>query len=308
MAYPDFSEFSFGYAVVRQIEQEMLGQQAVPVFPTQHQEADAGYDVSFLSHGVPLFIQFKRSEVMRRANCREFKDTAASWTLPVYRMHLHRAEQYRQHMLMRTLQREGKVAVYCTSGVATKAQLDDLYAAGRVLEAATVFWPLDVNLPSLYEPHHVAFMPGHSRAYVYSDTGIPFEMSGSTFRDVFAKLRPRADESVDAELQPLRQFVSEALDGRLDRLAEEERDAATEGSSDAGDTSPEPVRSTGGPFPGQAPEPTYWIEGEGSAEAGRQERRERIRQIDSVVKKAALLAYYEMDAFLVSVSKEALRR
>lgn len=293
MAYPDFSEFSFGYAVVRQIEQQMLGQWAVPRFPTQPQEADAGYDVDFLSHGVPLFIQFKRSEVMQRRSCKECRDPSISWTLPIYRMHLHQRDGYRQHMLLRALERSGNTAIYCTSTVPAKRELDHLYASNRVFEAAAVFWPLEIELPSLHEPHHVAFNWSAALAAVYSEAGTAFEPRTPTFAHVFRKLRGRAETDTKEEVRRLEAFVQDFQARGAEAVADAER--ATIGEPDNVEYEDDVYYTA---LPGfDATEIAL----------GRRDALARIRDIESVVTRAALIAYFEMDAFLVSVSKKALR-
>lgn len=294
MGYPDFSEFSFGYAIVRQIEQQMLGQWAVPRFPTQREEADAGYDVDFLSHGVPLFIQFKRSEVMQRRSCKEWRDPSVSWTLPIYRMHLHQRGDYRQHMLMRALERSGNTAIYCTSTVPAKGDLDHLYATDRAFEAAAVFWPLEIDLPSLHEPHHVAFNRNATVAAVYSEVGAAFEPRTPTFADVFRKLRGRAETDAREEVRRLEAFVEDVQARGAEAVADAERAAIVD--QDRADE-----------YDNGALYKAIAVLDMAEIALSPREALARIRDIRSVVTRAALIAYFEMDAFLVSVSKEALR-
>jgi hypothetical protein len=111
MASPNFSEFTFAYAIVRQIEEVLGGQIVVPKFPTQREEAKGGYDVEFdrrfFEDGVPLFIQFKRSDVMWYRSCLEYKAMKNEFKPPIFRMHLHRKDRFKQHRSMRALQRNG---------------------------------------------------------------------------------------------------------------------------------------------------------------------------------------------------------
>lgn len=180
MASPDFSEFTFGYAVTRHIEDTLGGRIAVPSFPTTVQEADLGYDVDFLSHGVPLVIQYKRSSVMKRSDCKEFASPHFAHIFyarrPFYRMHLHKNHQYRQHLMLRVFEYFlGGGVWYCTSSVEDKAELDGHYRRGQMFNASTFFSPSSIALPDLHDDHFVSFHPSLPVAYLFSEQGLPFQ-------------------------------------------------------------------------------------------------------------------------------------
>lgn len=292
MAYPNFSEFSFGYAVVRQIEEMLGGMVAVPTFPTQPQEFDGGYDVTFLSHGIPLFIQFKRSEVMRRKSCNEWKDNKAGLSLPIFRMHLHRNNEYRQHFLMQELEAQGHSAIYCTSSVINKEMLDYEYASGRALNAAATFLPSEIALPSLTDPHHVSFDNTSDRACVYSDTGQIFQRSMVGFDALLAKLRNRLSSAPNVELQRLAALSADFETVGASVMAERRRGASSSLAANPDDVFDRDILQQ---MPKQVGESPAF-------------RRSRIRDIESVVKRVALDAYFELDAFLVSVSRQELSK
>lgn len=297
MVFPDFSEFTFGYAVVRQIEEVLGGQTVVPSFPTQPEEANRGYDVSFLSHGVPLFIQFKRSEVMRRKSCREYKDKNTNFQPPIFRMHLHCSHKFRQHFLMQDLESKGSVAVYCTSAVEDKNALDAHYSDGKTFDASTFFRPLEINLPSLDVSHHVSFCRGSTRAWVYSSEGAPFSRDTVTFDDVLARLRTRRDVPVQAQIELLRELVDQ-----FDRLGAEEMADRQRAKRDYQHLRALPPSDEYEDRALIAASTPVAIESPDAREA----RRKRTRGIESVVKRAAIEAFFEADAMLVSVSRKAL--
>lgn len=284
MAFPDFSEFSFAYAVVRKIEAELGGLMAVPNFPTQNQEADVGYDVSFLSHRIPLFIQFKRSEVMTRNYCRECQHNKGGLALPIFRMHLHSRHRYRQHFLMQDLEDNNSIALYCTSAVETKGVLDRLYAADQIFDASAIFFPSDIDLPSLDEEHHVSFDRQRQRWCVYSDTSGAVEREVPTIKAAINRLRVRPAPSVDVELTRLRAIADDFANIGPARMAHRQRE----------------IRFDEEDYPSK-------LEGEDTTRelSERRERQDRILNIRSVVLQLALQAYFEVDAFLVSVSREA---
>jgi hypothetical protein len=62
------SEFSYGYGVTREVEDELRGQglSATPFFPNLIHEAELGFDVGFNLPGVPLLLQFKLGQAVRR--------------------------------------------------------------------------------------------------------------------------------------------------------------------------------------------------------------------------------------------------
>lgn len=62
------SEFSYGYGVTREFERSLVeqGLSAVPFFPSLLHEAQLGFDVGFNHVGVPLMLQFKLGQAMRR--------------------------------------------------------------------------------------------------------------------------------------------------------------------------------------------------------------------------------------------------
>ena len=92
MAYPDFSELSFGYCFLRELETRHTHGGRFPKAPdfiSQYDEGTKGYDVEVAMDGaIPLFIQLKRSEVMTRSHAGEF---GTPWfpAKPVYAAQLH---------------------------------------------------------------------------------------------------------------------------------------------------------------------------------------------------------------------------
>jgi hypothetical protein len=282
MAFPDFSEFSFAYAIVRQIEAELGGLMAVPNFPTQNQEVDFGYDVDFLSQRIPLFIQFKRSEVMTRNTCKEFQDNRSNLTFPIYRMHLYRRHSYRQHFLMQDLESAGNTALYCTSSVKNKSDLDQFYANGQIFDASAIFFPSDIGLPSLDDEHHVSFDHTRRRWRVYSDTGDSVERHIANVKAVIDDLRSRPAPSLEAELAKFQTIANDFATMGPEGMAQRQRELAFEAS------------------------PTEFEDEDTRLEiVGREQRQGRIQDAGSVVLKVALQVYFEVDAFLVSVSREA---
>ena len=69
---PEISEFSYGFALTN----ELVGWAplaAAPIFPSLLEEGKAGggYDVHLDAPGTPLYLQFKRSDCMKRKSAKE---------------------------------------------------------------------------------------------------------------------------------------------------------------------------------------------------------------------------------------------
>jgi hypothetical protein len=128
---PEISEFSFGYAVttelIREYPIELVG---APMFPTQVQEGKkGGYDVKLPRRGAPLFLQFKRSDWMKRASAAQ-ADLVGS---PHYRMHLRPARHSQQHSLLLTLEQSGEEVYYATPRFHLTEELDRYYLSAANL-------------------------------------------------------------------------------------------------------------------------------------------------------------------------------
>src|SRR6476646_3347893 len=98
---PEFSEFSYGYAITEEIVSSMpTGLRAAPVFPNLRQEGQegGGYDVALNSIGYPIFLQFKKSDYIKKVN----KNTKEKdfFTPIFYRMPIHSKRQSKQHQLL----------------------------------------------------------------------------------------------------------------------------------------------------------------------------------------------------------------
>lgn len=179
MAYPDFSELSFGYCYLRELESRYTHGGRFPKAPdfiTQHAEATKGYDVEVALDGaVPLFIQLKRSEVMVGDYAREF---GSPWfaSRPAFRMNLRRRHAYAQHSALQDLETSGEQVIYATSQIEEPAELSAHCISGTVIASASaMFAPNEIQLPDLITTHHVSFYADKPWAVVFSEEGGHFE-------------------------------------------------------------------------------------------------------------------------------------
>ncbi|WP_339825508.1 hypothetical protein [uncultured Parasphingorhabdus sp.] len=186
MAWPDFTELSFGYCFLRELESRYTHGGRFPKAPdfiSQHEEATEGYDVEVAMDGaVPLFIQLKRSEIMTGDTASEFGSTLFS-ARPVYRMNLHRSRHhvtpgghYAQHQALQDLESTGENVIYATSQIPGPSELSIHCVNGTVISAASaIFSPLEIQLPDFTASHHVSFYDNLPWAVVFSNEGNRFE-------------------------------------------------------------------------------------------------------------------------------------
>lgn len=179
MPWPDFTELTFGFAFLRELEQNyVLGGKfpKAPDFISQGAEATKGYDVEVTLDGsTPVFIQLKRSYVLVQKNAREIQQ--GLYISPkVYRMKLHKNGKYRQHKALQGLEALGNAVFYVTSQIHTPKEFSNAYSAGTVVsQALAMFAPNEIVLPDDTKDHHVSFKPNDSFGYVYSNEPDQFE-------------------------------------------------------------------------------------------------------------------------------------
>lgn len=195
MPQPDFTELTFGYAYLRELERNYAPGTSFPLAPdfiSQNEEAKEGYDVKVTLEGaVPLFLQLKRSLVLTRSTAREIKD--GSFAGPrVYRMNLHKKGKYRQHKALRRLEADGHEVQYVTSQIYTRGEFDHAFLNNSlVARAAAHFLPSEINLPDDTQDHHVSFKAEDYFGYIYSTEPAQFERKLSHFDNWIPRLRER---------------------------------------------------------------------------------------------------------------------
>lgn len=178
MAWPDFTELTFGYAYLRELERRSAPGGSFPLAPdfiSQNEEAEKGYDVEVLLDGAaPLFIQFKRSFVLTRSNAKEVQD--GTYPGPqVFRMHLHKRGAYRQHKALQRLEAAGSEVQYVTSQIYSRQEFNTAFAQQWIVAGASAhFLPSEITLPDYTDDHHVSFRAQDGYGYVYSEAGVQF--------------------------------------------------------------------------------------------------------------------------------------
>jgi hypothetical protein len=88
------SEFSYGYGATRETEKLLasVGVRAVPFLPSLRHEDELGFDVAFDRPGVPLLLQFKLGQSLKRFVRTDLSVPAPAISRPFWRYKINTAE------------------------------------------------------------------------------------------------------------------------------------------------------------------------------------------------------------------------
>ena len=189
---PTFSEFSYGFALTNElIEAAGMAITAAPIFPslTAEGRAGGGWDLRLDRPSVPLYLQFKLCDKMKRRNCREARD--AGFGVPCYRMHLRSARVSRQHEMLLDLEKKGQEVYYCAPMFHRVDELNNAFLSRSVRNQSIWIRPSEIGSLPDNEEHHVSFEP-HSPWTFFSE---PKRIeSKREFKDVADGLHKRLKE------------------------------------------------------------------------------------------------------------------
>lgn len=176
---PQFSEFSYGFALTH----ELVGWTAIgaaPVFPSLLAEGrtGGGWDVKLDKPGLPLYLQFKRSQCIASGNGRErravrkhigqrnFNEDLA---LPYYRFFFMESSLSKQHDLLLELDQGSRDVFYAAPYFHEQSEFDTAWGNRDVTRQTAFVRPRDVG--QLTEgKHSIAFDTKHTdRAWVCSE-------------------------------------------------------------------------------------------------------------------------------------------
>lgn len=162
----DFSEFSFGYAITDSMVKALktsIG--AAPVFANQIAEGKpgGGYDMKLPLNPLPIFLQFKIPQVLRRSS----SGKPPGYTTPYYRMHL-RTNKGSQHQLLLDLEASHSLVYYVTPLFHGVADLDSAFMKKGVHLRSAFIKPSKVGVLDA-KAHHVSYQVGASTYWVHSE-------------------------------------------------------------------------------------------------------------------------------------------
>lgn len=191
---PEISEFSYGFALTN----ELVGWtslRAAPIFPSLIEEgrSGGGYDVKLDLPGIPMYLQFKRSEYMKTRNAKEFK-SGAPLTVPYYRFHLMEAAKSDQHQLLLQLDDGSNEVYYAAPRFHKLAQINSAWNSNTVTPQSIFVAPQAIGRLGRGS-HAIAY--NKRRAYLCSDPKPVDFFDGDG-------LRRHLTQKLDQEKHPLR--------------------------------------------------------------------------------------------------------
>jgi len=152
------SEFSYGFALTHEFVQAMGTLSAAPIFPSLISEgaAGGGYDVKLEQPGLPIFIQFKRSECIKLMSGREIKN-GADLTTPYYRFPVTASADSDQHDMLLEWDVAQNEVFYAAPMFHTKPEFDNAFLSGEVRQRSFFVRPRMIGRFIDDKTHHVAF-------------------------------------------------------------------------------------------------------------------------------------------------------
>lgn len=193
----DFSEFSYGFALTDSLVRFLGGRLGrAPIFPSLIQEGSAGggYDLHIPARSIPIFLQFKIPQVLRRKS----KHTPPGYSPIYYRMPLRTQEPNQHQMLLtlETLQPEALV-LYATPLFHEIDDLDGLFITHAVHKQTAFIRPSRLGKLN-DQSHHVSYRPGASTYWRHSE---PEEIGlGFDFESVFNEIEQRRSAVREAKV------------------------------------------------------------------------------------------------------------
>ena len=219
---PRISEFSYGYALTENlIDRAGSPLIAAPVFPSLVAEGgDAGgYDLKLQFSTVPLFLQFKLSDIMKSrgaVECRKYR----LFSPPFYRMNLHSLRRSRQHSLLLALEQKGNLVYYAAPAFHDIEQINRYYIDREIVPRSIYVRPSAIGPLPDDKPHHVAFkvlrssLPLSVTAYKFSE---PVHLEIDTATTVLQEVSTRRHQRERHDISHFELFAG-LLDDMIDIL------------------------------------------------------------------------------------------
>ncbi len=211
-----FSEFSYGYALTDNILHcGFPYTPQAPVFPSLIAEGSSGgFDVRIPLYPVPMFLQFKVPQIMRRASGK----MPRTFFPPYLRMHL-RTRRPNQHQLLLDWEGSGHITRYATPDFWRTRELDESFSKGSVHLQSYYIRPGSLG-PLEEKPHCLAYRQGRDEFWICSE---PKKLEGHFAAEVFAReigrgiAEARRREPLEF-LQTLAEEIAEATRSRVPQL------------------------------------------------------------------------------------------
>jgi hypothetical protein len=154
MAQADFSESSYAFLATHEIMNGAFGVvTSSPEFPTLRQEGSTagGYDVRIPLNPVPLFLQFKVPDVIRKNTHLR----PPEFPIPYYRFYL-RTKRPNQHALLLGLESKNDLVFYTSPRFHEATSLDNYYRSNGIIQNSLFIRPSDIGKMD-DKRHHISY-------------------------------------------------------------------------------------------------------------------------------------------------------
>ena len=141
------SEFSYGYGVTREIERLLdgVGVHTVPFMPSLLQEKQIGFDVGFGGRGIPLLLQFKLGQSLRRFVRSDMSHSPPALARPFFRFSVDTSEPDGQFETLLKAEVDHAEVYYIAPRFADWLHYVRFFEDGAVLEHSVMVKPGDIR-------------------------------------------------------------------------------------------------------------------------------------------------------------------
>jgi len=167
---PDISEFSYGFALTSELVSRFgLKTAGAPTFLTQPAEGKAGGGWDVKLPGLPVFLQFKRSDYLKTSIAKDY-----NWFRgPYYRFKLRARRHSQQHDLLLDFEAAGNLVLYAAPMFHTPTELGQAFTRSQVIKQSAFVSPMKIGPILDLKEHSLSFAPGNPVGLRHSE---PFEV------------------------------------------------------------------------------------------------------------------------------------
>lgn len=217
---PEFSEFSFAYALTEsfmlEVHKARSGLSAFsmpwagyPVFPTTRKEKKVGYDVEIKSIYGPVFLQFKLCHGIVRNSAREISRHRLHIATPFLRMHLMPRARSNQHQILLDWQNKNHRVYYAAPRYYEDVYFSKYYADHRIIYKSAFITPSGIGPINDNRPHTISFEPSKNYGWFLSEPRRVKIFFGSEIARYMAQQGQKSTVDINYVLENLQQFLDE---------------------------------------------------------------------------------------------------
>lgn len=154
---PEFSEFSYGFALTYEIANALQPEVvATPLFPSPTAGTQEGAGVAYIEQGLPLFVQFRLADCLKTSRATQW----GSYSAPFFRISIQERTRSNQYSLLRTLSTTEPDVYYAGPAFYRQIEFNQAFVSNQILNESR-FIPLR-DLPDLDsdQEHHITYGRG----------------------------------------------------------------------------------------------------------------------------------------------------